>query len=143
MQSAFEEAPSEGVFEHLFASDRPAIVGGMSTLAPSAAPAAVPRPGTAAGHSAPPHRPHLRLVPPPARPSPAPRRRRAARARGAAALSCGLAIGFALAGAVQRPFGGGRGDLLLSVAAILVAGLAYLTARALAPAPQRRPPPAA
>jgi hypothetical protein len=112
----------------------------MSTLAHSAAPAAAPRPPAAAGALAPPHRPHLRLVAPPARPSPAPRR--AARARGAAALAFGLAIGFALAGAVQRPFGGGRGDLLLSLAAILVAGLAYLTARALQPAPRRRRPPA-
>jgi hypothetical protein len=123
----------------LFASDGVAIVGGMSTLAHSAAPAAAPRPPAAAGATASPHRPHLRLVPPPARPSPAPRRR-VARARGAAALAFGLAIGFALAGAVQRPFGGGRGDLLLSLAAILVAGLAYLTARALQPAPRRRPP---
>jgi hypothetical protein len=139
MQRAFDGGPSGGAFEHLFASDGTAIVGGMSTLAHSAAPAAAPRPA-AAGAIAPPHRPHLRLVPPPPRPSPAPRR--AARARGAAALAFGLAIGFALAGAVQRPFGGGRGDLLLSLAAILVAGLAYLTARALQPAPRRRPPPA-
>jgi predicted lipid-binding transport protein (Tim44 family) len=120
----------------LFASDGAAIVVCMSTVAPSAAPARQPRLQGQARLLAPPSRPHLHLVPPPVRPAPT---RPAELARGAAALCGGLAIGFALAGAVQQPFGRGGTLLLVALLAALAAGAAWLAARSLSPSHRPRP----
>jgi hypothetical protein len=135
MQCAFDEGASRSGIERLFASDRDAIVVCMSTVAPSAAPARQPR-LPAAPLPDPPSRPRLRLVRPPAPPA---RLRPAALVRGAAALSGGLAIGFALAGAVQQPFGHGSTHLLVALAAALVAGAAQLVARSLSHSDRPRP----
>jgi len=111
----------------------------MSIVASSSAvPVRRPRPADASP-SPRPSRPPLRLVPPPA---PPPRLRPATLVRGAAALCCGLAVGFALAGAVQQPFGHGRTHLAVALVAALAAAAAQLAARALGrserPGPPRR-----
>lgn len=121
----------------MFASGRAAIVVPMSTIVPSAAPARQPRLPDAPLAGSPFPRPRLRLVPPPAPPA---RTRPAALARGAAALSGGLAIGFALAGAVQQPFGRGGTHLVLALVAALVAAAAQLAARSLSHVDRPRPP---
>jgi hypothetical protein len=118
----------------------------MSIVASSsAAPVRRPRPADASP-SPRPSRPPLRVVPPPAPPlrvvpppAPPPRLRPATLVRGAAALCCGLAVGFALAGAVQQPFGHGHTHLAVALVAALVAAAAQLAARTLDRArPSRR-----